>query len=109
MFCPQCKAEYRPGFTQCYDCGVDLVYELPVEEPLTREQDLAADLIPVYSTFNLAIATVVRALLEGEGIVYHVHGEPHKGSGYYVSPTTFYVARSEAEKVRDLLRDHEIE
>ena len=29
MFCPICKAEYRPGFTHCVDCDVDLVYELP--------------------------------------------------------------------------------
>jgi hypothetical protein len=29
MFCPQCQAEYRPGFTRCADCDVDLVYELP--------------------------------------------------------------------------------
>jgi hypothetical protein len=29
MFCPQCHAEYRPGFTYCTDCDVDLVYELP--------------------------------------------------------------------------------
>jgi hypothetical protein len=29
MYCPQCKAEYRPGFTRCADCDVDLVYELP--------------------------------------------------------------------------------
>lgn len=29
MFCPVCKAEYRPGFTRCADCDVDLVHELP--------------------------------------------------------------------------------
>jgi hypothetical protein len=29
MFCPQCKVEYRPGFTHCTDCDVDLVAELP--------------------------------------------------------------------------------
>lgn len=29
MFCPQCNAEYRPGFTRCADCGVDLVNEPP--------------------------------------------------------------------------------
>jgi hypothetical protein len=28
MFCPHCKAEYRPGFTHCTDCDVDLVDEL---------------------------------------------------------------------------------
>jgi hypothetical protein len=25
MYCPQCKAEYRQGFTRCSDCDVDLV------------------------------------------------------------------------------------
>lgn len=29
MICPQCKVEYRPGFTHCVDCDVDLVAELP--------------------------------------------------------------------------------
>jgi len=33
MFCPQCKAEYRPGFTRCADCDVDLVYEPPASGP----------------------------------------------------------------------------
>lgn len=28
MFCPQCRVEYRPGFTRCADCDVDLVHEL---------------------------------------------------------------------------------
>jgi len=29
MFCPECKAEYRQGFTRCADCDVELVYALP--------------------------------------------------------------------------------
>lgn len=29
MFCPQCKAEYRPEFTRCTDCDVELVDALP--------------------------------------------------------------------------------
>ena len=29
MYCPQCKAEYRQGFTRCSDCDVDLVHEPP--------------------------------------------------------------------------------
>jgi hypothetical protein len=28
MLCPNCKAEYRFGFTRCSDCDVDLVHEL---------------------------------------------------------------------------------
>lgn len=33
MFCPVCKAEYRPGFTHCADCGVPLVSSLPPQPP----------------------------------------------------------------------------
>ena len=35
MFCPQCRVEYRPGFTHCSDCNVDLVqnYAEPVWNP----------------------------------------------------------------------------
>ena len=29
MFCPKCNAEYRPGFTRCSDCDVDLVEDPP--------------------------------------------------------------------------------
>jgi hypothetical protein len=28
MFCPKCKDEFRPGFTRCDGCGVDLVESL---------------------------------------------------------------------------------
>jgi len=37
MFCPQCKAEYRSGFTECSDCCVDLVEALPEQESSTEE------------------------------------------------------------------------
>jgi hypothetical protein len=33
MFCPECDAEYRPGFTRCADCDVDLVANLPEAKP----------------------------------------------------------------------------
>ncbi len=29
MYCPNCHAEYRSGFTRCSDCGAELVQELP--------------------------------------------------------------------------------
>ena len=31
MYCPNCKAEYRQGYTRCADCDVELVEELPEE------------------------------------------------------------------------------
>jgi hypothetical protein len=37
MYCPECRAEYRPGFTHCSDCDVALVEELPEEESSSDE------------------------------------------------------------------------
>jgi hypothetical protein len=37
MICPQCHAEYRPGFTRCADCGVDLVQDQPQYVLANRE------------------------------------------------------------------------
>ena len=38
MFCPECKAEYRPGFTHCSECDVDLVDELSAEKLPSDEE-----------------------------------------------------------------------
>ena len=32
MICPQCKTEYRPGFTRCADCGMELIEPEAVPE-----------------------------------------------------------------------------
>jgi hypothetical protein len=39
MYCPQCKAEYRRGFTRCSDCDVELVenYVEAVRHPLAKK------------------------------------------------------------------------
>lgn len=39
MFCPQCLVEYRPGFTRCSDCEVDLVHELPLTRKHSAESN----------------------------------------------------------------------
>jgi hypothetical protein len=39
MFCPQCRVEYRPGFTYCTDCDVDLVDALPQEPERAGQAD----------------------------------------------------------------------
>ena len=30
MICPNCHAEFRPGFTVCSDCGIALVDDLGI-------------------------------------------------------------------------------
>ena len=39
MYCPQCKAEYRQGFTRCADCDVELVHDYvdAVRHPLAKK------------------------------------------------------------------------
>ena len=37
MFCPECKAEYRQGFTRCSDCDVELVHERPASAGASGE------------------------------------------------------------------------
>lgn len=47
MFCPQCRVEYRPGFTHCTDCDVDLVHESlldPGVYPQVRKTELPGQL-----------------------------------------------------------------
>ncbi len=39
MFCPQCQAEYRQGFTVCADCEVPLVAALRADRPQTEGFD----------------------------------------------------------------------
>ena len=43
MYCPQCKAEYRQGFTRCADCDVELVHELNEEALAVRTPVIPGD------------------------------------------------------------------
>jgi hypothetical protein len=42
MFCPECKAEYRQGFTRCTDCDVELVesYAEAVRHPIAKKVEV---------------------------------------------------------------------
>ena len=64
MFCPQCRSEYRPGFTRCTDCDVDLVPELPPDE--ARHDDL--DLVKVYESGDASVIPLIESLLQSAEI-----------------------------------------
>jgi hypothetical protein len=67
MFCPRCRAEYRPGFTRCSDCDVDLVDSL--EPKPAGPRPFAGDAPVVLGGFATAFeASIVRAALEDAGI-----------------------------------------
>lgn len=73
-YCPLCRTEYRRGFTQCNDCGADLVAELPDMDSDAganrefRPAKLAGFLLP-------AEAEMVKGVLEENGIRAFVRGQ----------------------------------
>jgi hypothetical protein len=68
-FCPQCRVEYREGFTACADCGAPLVNTLP-EAPHDGEPAKLSDepLVLIYEAKDELQAADLKALLEKNGI-----------------------------------------
>jgi hypothetical protein len=100
MFCPECKAEYRQGFTECSDCKVPLVHELPPEpqpEYIQYEE--------ILTTFNPFDIAVIKSLLDAEGIVYYFHGEHFNYVDPLVSPARLMVDKEQAGTAREVLKD----
>jgi len=50
MFCPKCKAEFRPGFTRCANCNIDLVESLSAAAPVSAP---AGPRLPASSPLSL--------------------------------------------------------
>lgn len=72
MYCPECGVEYRAGFTECADCHVGLVEQLPApaEAP---SPDL--ELVRVLEGNNQIAAAVAKMFLEQAGIPFYMEGE----------------------------------
>jgi hypothetical protein len=71
MFCPECKAEYRRGFTRCSDCDVDLVPELgsPASSPGVRESNARV----IWRGVTQEQCVSCCYALQDEGIAYKVN------------------------------------
>ena len=63
--CPVCKYEYKNGETECVDCSVPLVDELP-EEPETDMEGIKY--VPFRSYPSRLYAEMVKEALANEGI-----------------------------------------
>lgn len=85
MYCPDCRDEFRDGFTSCGRCKVDLVHELPVAE-VPRPDPNAVPEAPLryveYCGFlSLDEARQSRDLLVAESIAWEIVVRPGEGEG----------------------------
>lgn len=97
MFCPNCKSEYRAGFTHCADCDVDLVAHLPEEK---RADHAENNFIKVFETRDREVARVVGSFLNTQAIQYFT---THSGQ-YVNSDVEFWVAEEDEEAAREVIR-----
>jgi hypothetical protein len=68
LFCPQCRVEYREGFTECSDCRVPLTDRLP--EPETPEEAGDLDLLIRTGCGSPIAIGLAKSLLEEAGIPF---------------------------------------
>ncbi|HJO05680.1 MAG TPA: hypothetical protein QGG47_17060 [Acidobacteriota bacterium] len=79
MRCPNCRAEYRPSFKICADCGVAL--ELAGEADAPADPDTPADWTPLCTLSSESEAHLLQGYLESEGVPCSIeslvfHAEP---------------------------------
>jgi hypothetical protein len=70
MFCPECQAEYRAGFTTCSDCRVALVETLPEASKDGSTALLDSDLQEVWTGKNQEECVMHCSELRGAKIPY---------------------------------------
>ncbi len=106
MFCPQCKCEYREGFTQCSDCKVLLVDTLPTE--ITDRQSSRSQQYIEYqlirTTFGTTELSQIKAIFDSEGIIYFIQGEDVGIAPGGLQPRIL-VKKEQAEEAAQLLME----
>ena len=98
MHCPNCRSEYRPGFTRCNDCDVALVAELPPEQ-----EPEFVDLVEVLSTADVGQISLIKSILGAEEIPYLAQGE-NFNLGRNIA-VRFLVPREYLEQAKEALAD----
>jgi len=104
MLCPQCKTEYRFGFTHCSDCGTPLVNFAAVE-PARPQDDMQLIVLRTFPTeFD---ANIAKAALEAAGIDSMVQGARARTSDFerLASGISLVVRAEDAEDAGGILKD----
>lgn len=71
MFCPDCKAEYRPGFARCSDCDVPLVEHLDETDVHSNNPELSDQPELLWTGTDAQMRAAIVDALESAGTAYH--------------------------------------
>lgn len=109
MFCPQCRSEYREGFTRCESCDAPLVAALPPEAGDPSERDL----VVAFETGDPGLLAMAHSIVDEAEIPYLTQGEGVQdlfglgrlGTGFSIltGPVHILVERERLEEARQLL------
>lgn len=109
MFCPQCRSEYREGFTVCSDCQVDLVATLP-EASSSDDEQPDMELVTVFDSTNPALVGIAKTILEAAGIEFLAvggsEGGPFAGNPF-LGRVRLQVERARVDEATALLSEIE--
>lgn len=108
MFCPVCKAEYRPGFTRCSDCDAALVETLDAANSARANQDRDLDAVLLWSGTDSQTFVAVRDALDWGKILHFAQTRaggviPGLGGEFY-SVLVHRDDRNAAEAVLETIR-----
>jgi hypothetical protein len=104
MFCPNCGIEYRPGFTRCNDCDVDLVDQLPSADESAEGEAGDDSLDLLWRGTQGGVFNEIGLALEEAGIHYNQEKLDARltfSSGY--APLDIWVPAAELEAARKVL------
>lgn len=102
MFCPTCRAEYRPGFARCGECDVALVPELPIAGDESVVTPSEADTVTAFYSEDPRQVLAAKTKLEASGIPCT---ESENDGRPGASPTQISVARWDSARADRALAD----
>ena len=107
MYCPECRAEYREGFSKCSDCAVLLVAERPPKPKGPGDPHLES--VPVLESSDRIVMAAAKGLLEEAGIPYYIAGDeisvrPGMADALIFRPYRVQVARDRETEALEILR-----
>jgi hypothetical protein len=106
VYCPQCRIEYREGFTECSDCHVPLLAGTAPDEPASSF-DPKLDLVVVLESNDSIELALAKGLLEEAGIPFFVLNQittlVNEVDGFLHKWARLQVPRDREAEARELL------